>query len=370
VNNLNKRNTKLIKELREMVIVIPAYEPDEKLVKLVGELKEKCHSKILIVDDGSGEKYTWIFEKAEELGAVVYRYEKNRGKGAALKTAFGIISNWEEAEEIVTADCDGQHLPEDIMKIMNQVRINKSKIILGVRHFTGKVPFRSIFGNKLTSIVFLIAKGKKVTDTQTGLRGFSKDMIPWLCSIEGDRFEYEMNMLLESEDNGYEIKETPINTVYLENNKSSHFNPLKDSVKIYMPFLKFGMSSIISALLDFSLLLLIKLLTSNLFIAVLGARICSGSLNYLINKYYVFSKGKRGNEEICFHKYALLAAVLMFMNYITLNYLCSIGINLVAAKIMTESILYLFSFLVQKKFVFANNNNFEHKHAVQLPSKK
>ena len=353
-----------------MVIVIPAYEPDEKLVKLVVKLKEKRDSKILIVDDGSGEKYTWIFEKAEELGAVVYRYEKNRGKGAALKTAFGIISNWEEAEEIVTADCDGQHLPKDIMKIMNQVRINKSKIILGARHFTGKVPFRSIFGNKLTSMVFLIAKGKKVTDTQTGLRGFSKDMIPWLCCIEGDRFEYEMNMLLEAENYGYEIKETSINTIYLENNKSSHFNPLKDSIRIYMPFLKFGMSSILSALLDFSLLLLIKLLTSNLFIAVLGARICSGTFNYLVNKYYVFSKGKRENEEICFHKYALLASVLMFMNYITLNYLCAIGINLVAAKIMTESILYLFSFLVQKKFVFVNKNNFEHKHAFQLPSKK
>lgn len=353
-----------------MVIIIPAYEPDEKLIKLVGDLKKKCDSKILIVDDGSGEKYTWIFEKAEQLDAVVHRYEKNRGKGAALKTAFSIISNWDEAEEIVTADCDGQHLPEDIMKIMNQVRINKSKIILGARHFTGKVPFRSIFGNKLTSVVFLLAKGKKVTDTQTGLRGFSKDMIPWLCSIEGERFEYEMNMLLEAEDSGYEIKETSINTVYLENNKSSHFNPLKDSIKIYMPFLKFGMSSILSALLDFSLLLFIKLLTSNLFIAVLGARICSGSFNYLINKYYVFSKGDRGNEEICFHKYALLAVVLMFMNYVTLNYLCTIGINLVTAKIMTESILYLFSFLVQKKFVYVNSNSLEHKHAFNIASKK
>ena len=345
-----------------MVIIIPAYEPDEKLIKLVGELKEKCDSKILIVDDGSGEKYTWIFEKAEQLGTVVYRYEKNRGKGAALKTAFSIVRIWEEAEEIVTADCDGQHLPEDIMKIMNQVKINKSKIILGARRFTGKVPFRSIFGNKLTSIVFLLANGKKITDTQTGLRGFSKDMISWLCSIEGDRFEYEMNMLLEAEDSGYEIKETPINTVYLQNNKSSHFNPLKDSIKIYMPFLKFGMSSILSALLDFSLLIFIKLLTSNLFLAVVGARICSGSFNYIVNKHYVFFKGNRRNEEICFRKYVLLAVVLMFMNYITLNYLCTIGINLVVSKIMTESILFLFSFLVQKKYVFVNSNNLEHKH--------
>ena len=157
-----------------MVIIIPAYEPDEKLIRLVGELKEKCDCKILIVDDGSGEKYDWIFERAENFGAVVVRYNKNKGKGGALKTAFNIVKNWDDAEEIVTADCDGQHLPEDIMKIMKEVKTNKSKIILGARHFTGKVPFRSIFGNKLTSIVFLLAKGKKITDTQTGLRGIFK----------------------------------------------------------------------------------------------------------------------------------------------------------------------------------------------------
>lgn len=347
-----------------MVIIIPAYEPDEKLIKLVGELKEKCDSKILIVDDGSGEKYSWIFQRVELLGAIVVRYKNNKGKGRALKTAFNIISNWDEAEEIVTADCDGQHLPEDIMKIMNKVKVNKGKIILGARNFTGKVPFRSIFGNKLTSIIFFLAKGKKITDTQTGLRGFSKDMLPWLCEVKGERFEYEMNMLLESEENDYEITEILINTVYLEDNKSSHFNPLKDSIKIYLPFFKFAMSSILSALLDFSLLIIIKLLTSNLFLAVIGARVCSGSFNYIMNKKYVFSRGNRKNEEICFHKYALLALILMFMNYITLNYLCNIGINLVLAKIITESILFMFSFLIQKKYVFVHN----HRHTLNVSS--
>ena len=348
-----------------MVIIIPAYEPDEKLIKLVGELKEKCNWKILIVDDGSGERYDWIFESVDNLGAVVVRYKKNKGKGGALKIAFKIVSNWDDAEEIVIADCDGQHLPEDIMKIMNKVKGNKSKIILGARHFTGKIPFRSIFGNKLTSMVFLLAKGKKITDTQTGLRGFSKDMIPWLCEVQGERFEYEMNILLEAEENGYEITEVPINTVYLEDNKSSHFNPLKDSIKIYLPFFKFGMSSILSALLDFSLLIFIKLLTSNLFLAVVGARLCSGAFNYVMNRKYVFSRGNMENEEMRFHRYTLLACILMFMNYITLNYLCTIGINLVLGKIITESILFLFSFLIQKKYVFVHNQ----RHAFNASSK-
>lgn len=349
-----------------MVIIIPAYEPDEKLIKLVGELKEKCDSKILIVDDGSGKTYDWVFESVEHLGAVVVRYEKNKGKGGALKTAFEIVKDWDEAEEIVTADCDGQHLPEDIMKIMNAVKNNKSKIILGSRHFTGKVPFRSIFGNRMTSIVFLLAKGTKITDTQTGLRGFSKDMLPWLCEVQGERFEYEMNMLLESEENGYEIKEVPINTVYLEDNKSSHFNPLKDSIKIYLPFFKFGMSSILSALLDFSLLIFLKLMISNLFLAVVGARICSGVFNYTMNKNYVFSKGNMKNDKSYFYRYTLLASILMFMNYVTLNYLCTIGINLVLSKIITETILFVFSFLIQKKYVFIHS----HRHALGVPSKR
>ena len=125
-------------------------------------------------------------------------------------------------------------------------------------------------------------------------------MLPWLCEVQGERFEYEMNMLLEAEENDYEIKEVPINTVYLEDNKSSHFNPLKDSIKIYLPFLKFGMSSILSALLDFSLLIFIKLLTSNLFLAVVGARLCSGVFNYIMNKKYVFSKGNRKMRKCIF----------------------------------------------------------------------
>jgi len=339
-----------------MVTIIPAYEPDEKLIKLVEELKEKCDGRILIIDDGSGEKYDCIFEKAEFLGADVVRYKQNKGKGGALKTAFGIVKDWDEAEEIVTADCDGQHLPEDIMKVMNKVKMNKNKIILGARHFTGKVPFRSIFGNKLTSIVFLLAKGKKITDTQTGLRGFSKSMLPWLCEVKGERFEYEMNMLLDAQESGYEIEEVPINTVYIEENKSSHFNPLKDSIKIYLPFMKFGMSSMLSALLDFILLIFLKLITSDLFVSVIGARLCSGTFNYLMNKKYVFSEGDARKEKTYFHKYLLLACMLMFMNYITLNYLCTLGINLVVAKIITEAIFFVFSFFIQKKYVFTYGN--------------
>ena len=177
-----------------MIVIIPAYEPDEKLIKLVSDLKSKCNFKLLIIDDGSGEKYESIFDKVSNLGASVYHHNENKGKGAALKTAFSIIKNFDDAEEIITADCDGQHTPMDIIKIAQCIKNNKNKLILGVRYFTGKVPFRSILGNKLTSRIFELINGEKISDTQTGLRGFSKSMIPWLCSIKGNGYEYEMNM--------------------------------------------------------------------------------------------------------------------------------------------------------------------------------
>ena len=161
-----------------------------------------------------------------------------------------------------------------------------------------------------------------------------------------------MNMLLEAEKNGYEIKEIPIETIYIENNSASHFNPLLDSIKIYLPILKFSMSSIICGSLDFILLFLIKSLTSNLFISVVITRFFSSILNYIMNKTYVFSQNKTTINRISFHKYFFLVLLVLSLNYIILDYLYMLGINLLLAKIITEVTLFLFSFVAQKKIIF------------------
>lgn len=338
-----------------VVVVIPAYEPDEKLIKLISSLKEQCDYNILIVDDGSGEKYSHIFEKSASLGANIISYSENKGKGGALKTAFSYLKKQNNIDAIVTADCDGQHLPKDILKVVDSINHNRNEIILGARHFAGKVPFRSMLGNRLTSSVFQLIYNTKISDTQTGLRGFSYSMLDWLCSIHGNGYEYEMNMLIDSKKNGYEIKEVSIETVYLENNKSSHFNPLRDSLKIYLPILKFSFSSIISATLDFILLLLIKVITSNLLMAVTFSRLFSASINYIINRNYVFSSAININNKISLPKYILLALCIMIFNYIILSYLYNLGINLILSKILTEGFLFIFSFMIQKKFIFQCN---------------
>lgn len=335
-----------------MVVIIPAYEPDENLIKLVSDLKTECNCKIIIIDDGSGKNYTHIFNTVSELGAFVFIHDENKGKGSALKTAFSIVENFDDAEEFVTADCDGQHIPKDILRVAECAKNNKNKLILGTRYFSRKVPIRSSIGNKITSNIFALINGKKISDTQTGLRGFSKNMIPWLINIKGNGYEYEMNMLLEAEKNGYEIKEIPIETIYIENNSSSHFNPLLDSIKIYLPILKFSMSSIICGSLDFILLFLIKSLTSNLFISVVITRFFSSILNYIMNKTYVFSQNKTTINRISFHKYFFLVLLVLSLNYIILDYLYMLGINLLLAKIITEVTLFLFSFVAQKKIIF------------------
>ncbi|WP_338450943.1 glycosyltransferase family 2 protein [Niallia oryzisoli] len=239
-----------------MTILIPEYEPNKRLINLIYDLKDTCDYEIVVVNDGSGQEYQYIFDTVSNLGCTVLTHEKNRGKGAALKTGFQYIQETKENIGVVTADCDGQHLPKDIIKIAEAIKDHKKALVLGTRRFTGKVPSRSRFGNNVTRNVFSFVSGAKVYDTQTGLRGFSMEMLPWLCEIPGERFEYEMNMLLEAVPAGYSFYEIDIDTVYLEQNKSSHFHFLKDSILVYLPIIKFSLSSLMSAVLDFMLLVM------------------------------------------------------------------------------------------------------------------
>lgn len=336
-----------------MTILIPAYEPGERLIKLIKELKRICNYNIVIVNDGSSRVFDKTFETAAEIGSTVLTHEMNKGKGRALKTGFEYLKETDENEGVITADCDGQHLPKDIVRIGEAINLDRNSIVLGTRRFSGKVPFRSNFGNSITRAIFSFASGVKIYDTQTGLRGFSAEMLGWLCNISGERFEYEMNMLLEAVPLGYEFNEMDIDTVYLENNKSSHFHTLKDSFRVYLPIIKFSLSSILSAILDFILLGVIQFYTSNLFYSVVGARVCSALFNYTLNKLYVFSRFKNSAVKKSLPRYFLLAAFIMLSNYSIIYIYNSIaGIPLFYSKILTEGTIFIFSFWCQRKFVF------------------
>lgn len=221
-----------------MNILIPAYKPNENMVELAQTLLNEGYE-VMVVNDGSGEGFEEIFGKLDSK-VVQLKHEINRGKGRAMKTGFEyILKNYPKSEGVITVDADGQHLPEDIEKVKKKMLEKPEKIIIGSRLFKGDVPLRSRFGNTITKFVFAVVSGLRLNDTQTGLRGIPYSRIKEMLELEGERYEYEMNMLMYIARKKMPISEVFIETVYIEDNASSHFNTVKDSIKIYKIIFKY-----------------------------------------------------------------------------------------------------------------------------------
>lgn len=333
-----------------MYIVIPSYEPDLRLVKLIKDINENFQAKIIVVNDGSDEKYDEIFNQCRELNALVLAYKENQGKGYALKKAFKLIKeSIIDNEVIVCVDSDGQHLVEDIKKVALKSSENPNDIVLGVRSFVGKVPFRSIFGNKITAFIFKIVTGVSIKDTQTGLRAFSKNALDFLIAIEGDRFEYEFNVLLKAKENNHNLLQVDIETVYIEENKSSHFRPLVDSYRIYKPILKFISTSFMATLLDNLIFIILNMLITGLFLPLVISRVCSSLFQWFLNGKLVFNKNT--NLKSMF-KFFVLVICLFILNYLLIEFLVRLGVNELFAKIAVETLVFILSYRYQKSFVY------------------
>ncbi len=333
-----------------MYIVIPSYEPDLRLVKLIKDINENFQAKIIVVNDGSDEKYDEIFNQCRELNALVLAYKENQGKGYALKKAFKLIKeSIIDNEVIVCVDSDGQHLVEDIKKVALKSSENPNDIVLGVRSFVGKVPFRSIFGNKITAFIFKIVTGVSIKDTQTGLRAFSKNALDFLIASEGDRFEYEFNVLLKAKENNHNLLQVDIETVYIEENKSSHFRPLVDSYRIYKPILKFISTSFMATLLDNLIFIILNMLITGLFLPLVISRVCSSLFQWFLNGKLVFNKNT--NLKSMF-KFFVLVICLFILNYLLIEFLVRLGVNELFAKIAVETLVFILSYRYQKSFVY------------------
>jgi putative flippase GtrA len=340
-----------------MTILIPAFEPDQRLIDLVHRLKRTLCFPIVIVDDGSGAPYRSIFQTVQEAGCTVLTHESNLGKGCALKTGFRYLKDIGVSDGVICADSDGQHSPEDIARVAATLRVREKEIVLGSRQFTGKVPLRSRFGNALTRAVYAMTTGVKLSDTQTGLRGYPAQLLGWLCSIPGERFEYEMNLLLEAPKAGYILHEMPIETIYLNENKSSHFRPITDSARVYLPFIKFSMSSVLSAAIDYALLFLLQALTAHLLLSVVGSRVVSALFNYSMNRKFVFTQGKETGIKTSMPRYFALATLILLFNYAGLHALFErFGLPLFLSKLVTEAAVFLFSYWAQKHLIFSKIN--------------
>lgn len=349
----------------QIPIVIPAYEPDENLLLFCESLRKVTNRAIIIVNDGSDKKYNEIFDTAKKnYCCTVLQHDINRGKGRALKSAFEYILNeFEDVCGCVTADSDGQHSPKDVLKCIEALEGNPHNLILGCRNFNlESIPFKSRFGNKLTKFICKYFCGINITDTQTGLRAIPKAFMSDLLNIPGERFEFETNMLIEAR-NKYPFLEVEIETIYESKTEhKTHFNPVKDSFKIYAAifknFFRYAISSFSASIIDVCLFTVFcSLLRPIGFIyyitlATVLARIISSVYNYIINYSFVFrSKNKR---NITIIKYFSLCLIQMILSSV----LTTIGVFLLpmvwesAVKIIVDIILFVISYNIQKKFIF------------------
>ncbi len=335
-----------------MTVLIPAYKPTTKMLSLILELKEKTNYKILIIDDGSGDCFRVFFDKAEEYGCTVLHHKENMGKGKALKTGFEYLYSKCEPDKIVCADADGQHHVDDIIKLADAIDDNIDEMVLGVRQFEGDVPIKSRFGNSISALFFKLATGIDLKDTQTGLRGYPYKLLPWLCSVEGHRFEYELNLLLKSKRSNILIRQLPIATIYENKNDGTHFRPFYDSISVMMPIFKFCSSSILSGSLDFVLFFVFKWLTGSLLWSTVTARVISSVFNYIVNKTFVFDSKHLSKRQSAL-RYFGLVIVVMLINYCLMFFLTEvISISDLYSKLITEITLFTISFAVQKFFIF------------------
>lgn len=341
-------------------IVIPALNPTERLVDLMRQLRSNGFERIIVVDDGSREDLKYIFKKCEdELGCIVLTHVVNQGKGRALKTAFNYYLQQDPiGGGVITIDSDGQHQVSDVLTCEKELLKGKKELILGTRNFNDKtVPFKSKFGNKLTCVLLRVLCGVKVADSQTGLRGIPAELIRFCLGTDGERFEYETNMLLDCYEKGVQIGEIPIQTVYINSNAESHFNPIVDSFRIYSIFFKYMIASFSSFIVDifaFSCFTsLLKVYDSDVYIilSTILARILSSVYNYFINHKIVFCS----NEEIknTIFKYYMLCFAQMISSAFIVNAIAEVSaIPLVGIKVLVDCILFFFSFQIQKHLIF------------------
>jgi SAM-dependent methyltransferase len=341
--------------------VIPAYNPSLPLIALLNSLAAMPFKGIILVDDGSAPGCASVFAEACRIpGVTLLRHAVNLGKGQALKTAFNhLLLEHADMHGVVTADADGQHLPEDILKVAHALEREERALVLGVRTFKKNVPLRSRFGNVLTAGIARGLLGRKIQDTQTGLRGISRELLPELIRLRTGGYDYEMEMLICLLNSQAKLLQVDISTVYVGKNETSHFNPLLDSVAIYYVFIRHIGNSIITAILDFSIFSICYYFSDWLLLSIAWGRIFAGAFNFSIGKAFVFKSNSNIVRELI--SYIWLVIVLMLISYSSIRVATMLfNMSPYWAKFIVELIIFILSFSVQRIFIFSRSNKLDY----------
>ena len=356
--------------MKTVYVIIPALEPENTLPEYIIELQSRIHSLVVVIDDGSGEAYRGIFDRVSRLeGCTVLRHHKNLGKGRALKTGFEYVLK--DAGDlhgvlVLCADCDGQHLAEDGIRLLKTAERCQNTLVLGVRDFSDEsVPWKSRFGNHISSALFRFLTGVELKDTQTGFRAFGGSLLERMLCIPGERFEYETEVLIEFAGEGIPILTEKTETIYVNENEDTHFHPVRDSLQVTGVLMReparFCLVSALCALLDVGLFWFLAGTgrpvqewspagLGRIAAATAAARVLSAAVNFTMNKNWVFRTEEAGRVQ----RYIILFTGLMAASAGSVYLVSSaLGIRPAAAKLFCDGVLFLLSYRIQKMWVFA-----------------
>ena len=361
--------------IQETAILIPSLEPDERLPAYIRQLADNGFGRIIVVDDGSSEQYQRVFHEVEAIdGTTVLYHDVNHGKGVALKTGYKyILDHLPRITGIITADADGQHTVKDCIRLAEKLGEGNHAVYLGSRDFSlPDIPPKSRSGNRITSTVFKLLYGVWLPDTQTGLRAFRRDDLPFMMNVSGERYEYEMKVLIACAAAKIPLIPVTIETIY-ENgkNEGTHFHPVRDSYRIYKVilggFFRFMGASIICFIADHLLFNLFRgwlfpllgiqlnvalppgIRLDNTSLANYTARIFSAILNFRLNRDLVFKV--RGNRKTIL-RYAATAIGIVILSTLGIKALGLIGMAPWLAKLIADTLLYFLSYRIQQQWVF------------------
>lgn len=324
------------KLLRRVAVIIPCWQPDHRTVELVRSLADLPFSAIVVVNDGSEDIYEEFFDRVRATPlAIVLKHDKNRGQGWAVKTAMRyVVDNLPNVEAVVTADADGQHAVKDIVRVAEATVSGGSLPVLGTRTFGAGVPLRSRFGNILTQYVFRLLSGFMITDTQSGLRGIPRRWLPAMIGVKGDRFEFAVSVLAQLCRLGAPPREIPIETIYFDQNRSSHFNPVRDSIRIYLFLFRLYGALLLPVCADLATFVLVYAMTGAIGLPVLAGRAAAIATAALIHSLKATRRQDvsyslaRQISSLCVTGLLSFAIILALVRWM--------GVEVIAAKVLAE----------------------------------
>jgi len=338
-----------------VVALIPAYNPSVGLLDYAKSvLSSGQFIQVVVVNDGSEVVCQPIFEKLRQLkGVTVRQHAINWGKGAALKTGFNhILCHYPQATGIVTIDADGQHLLDNAVNVAQALEQHPNDLVLGVREFKSNIPLRSRLGNSVTRLMMRWVAGIKTQDTQTGLRGIPISFARRLLRANANGYEFELDMLLLANRCNITLNEVPIHTVYIDDNASSHFRPIIDSLKIYFVMFRFTIVALLSAVLDYLVFFAMLLfVTPKIWLCFVVGRLISMTFNYIYVRRFAFHSHE--GHRSAFPKYFTLVIFSGAVAYALIHFMMTqLHMSALPAKLISEFIMYVINFLVQRDLIF------------------